>query len=134
MTSFAHPLAAVISAALIGLAVAPPAAHAAPDEKTALADFFAGTLEIDLLAGGWSARRWLAADHTYRETGSDGDVHGTWSIENGKICTVRDKPKNDPDRIARYCNEGVGRHVGETWNDADPVTGNIVMFALKPGR
>ena len=133
MTRHAPFLQALIGAALIAAAVPPPA-QAAPEEKTALADFFAGTLEIDLLAGGWSARRWLATDHTYRETGSDGEVHGTWSIENGKICTVRDKPKDDPDRTARYCNEGVGRHVGETWNDADPVTGNVVMFALKPGR
>jgi hypothetical protein len=133
MTSHAHPLAALISAALIGVAIAPLAAHAAPDDKTALADFFTGTLEIDTPAGNWSAKRWLAADHTYRETGSDGEVRGTWSIENGKICTTAARPLGD-DRAKTHCNIGVGKKAGETWRDDDPVTGNAVLFDLKPGR
>ena len=114
-----------------------PLAQAAPppiDEAAAMRDFFTGALEIDNPAGQWSARRYFAQDHTYRETGSDGQVHGAWAIESGKICTTRDNPTPDPDRIARYCNEGVGRHTGEKWSDADPVTGNLVLFNLKPGR
>lgn len=106
----------------------------ASGEKTGLGDFFSGTLEIDVPAGNWSAKRYLAADHTYRETGADGEVRGTWSIEGGKICTTREKPVDDADHAARYCNTGVGRHAGEMWRDADPVTGNAVFFNLKPGR
>ena len=133
MTRYAHPLAALIGAAALIAAAAPPAAQAAPEAPTALADFFTGTLEIDTPAGNWSAKRWLAADHTYRETGSDGEVRGTWSIENGKICTTAGKALGD-DRAKTYCNIGVGKKAGETWRDDDPVTGNAVLFDLKPGR
>ncbi|HEX5264585.1 MAG TPA: hypothetical protein VFW13_13720 [Phenylobacterium sp.] len=104
------------------------------DEAAAMRDFFTGTLEIDNPAGQWSAKRYFAPDHTYRETGSDGQIHGVWAIEGGKICTTRDNPTSDPDRTARYCNEGVGRHAGEKWGDSDPVTGNLVLFNLKAGR
>lgn len=96
---------------LVGRAWAQGAAPA--DEAAAMRDFFAGTLEIDNPAGQWSAKRYFAPDHTYRETGSDGEVHGAWAIENGKICTTADRPNSDPARLSRYCNTGVGRHEGE---------------------
>ena len=122
-------VAAMLLASGAGAQAAAPA-----DEAAAMQDFFTGTLEIDNPAGDWSAKRYFAPDHTYRETGSDGEVRGTWAIENGKICTARDRPKADPDRADRYCNEGVGRRLGDKWRDADPVTGNLVLFELKAGR
>jgi hypothetical protein len=120
----------------LGLAFALPAWAAAPpgDEATTMRDFFAGTLEIDVPAGDWTAKRYFAPDHTYRETGSDGEVHGAWTVEHAKVCTMPDKPALGPDRATRYCNAILGRHVGEQWTDADPVTGNTVFFTLKAGR
>jgi opacity protein-like surface antigen len=106
----------------------------AADEATTMRDLFAGTLEIDVPAGDWSAKRYFAPDHTYRETGSDGEVHGAWSIEQGKVCAKADKPALGPDRATRYCNAVLGHHAGERWTDADPVTGNTVFFTLKAGR
>lgn len=125
-------IGALAAALLAGAASAQALAPA--DEAAAMRDFFTGTLEIDNPAGSWSAKRFFAGDHTYRETGSDGDVRGTWAIEKGKICTARANPQADPDRTARYCNEGLGRRVGDKWSDADPVTGNLVLFSLTAGR
>jgi hypothetical protein len=128
----------IVTGVLAALLLANGAAAQVPgspaDEAAAMRDFFAGTLEIENPAGNWSAKRWFAPDHTYRETGSDGQVRGVWTIENGKICTARDNPKADPDRTARYCNEGLGRRIGDKWRDADPVTGNLVLFSLTAGR
>jgi hypothetical protein len=123
-------LAVLGSLALTG----PPASAAAQvDEAAAMRDFFAGTLEIDVPAGGWSAKRYYAPDHTYRETGADGEVRGTWTIENGKICASPAKALGD-ERAAKYCNLGLGKHVGEAWRDRDPVTDNVVFFRLTAGR
>ena len=95
-------------------------------------EFFGATLEIDLPAVGWSAKRYFAPHHTYRETGNDGDAHGTWLIDGGQVCVVPDQ--HLPDRAARYCSLGPGKKVGDKWSGADPVTGNTVLFSLKPGR
>jgi hypothetical protein len=105
---------------------------AAPHEAAQMHDFFGATLEIDVPNGAWSAKRYYAPDHTYRETGDGGDVHGIWSIEDGKICATQ--ANAPPGRPARYCNVGLGKKLGDMWKDADPVTGNLVLFSLKPGR
>ena len=130
----------MINRLLIGLlatAVVAGAARGAPpapaDDVAAMHDFIAGTLEIDVPAGEWSAKYFLAADHTFRETGSDGEIRGTWEVKDGKFCTTADHLVA-PDRIKTYCNKGVGKHVGDQWSDADPVTGNTVFFTLKAGR
>jgi len=124
--------------ALVAILVASGAANAqtpaAPDEAALMRDFLSGTWEVDVPAGNWSAKYFLAADHTYRETGSDGPVRGKWVVENGKICTTPDNGPAAPDRLARYCNKGAGRRAGEQWTDEDPVTGNTVFFTLKAGR
>jgi hypothetical protein len=127
-------LPGLLGAGLLLGGAAPVDAQTAPsNEAAAMADFFKGTLEIDLPAGDWAAKRYLAADHTYRETGSDGDVTGTWALKDGKICTTASKALG-LDRAKTYCNTGVGRKAGEAWRDEDPVTGNTVMFKLTPGR
>jgi hypothetical protein len=128
-------LRTIVIAAIAALSASPLAAAPAStgDGTPAMGDFFTGTLEIANPNGEWSARRWLAPDHTYRETGSDGVVHGTWKIENGKICTTADH-KLGVDRASTYCNVGVGKKTGEGWKDEDPVTGNLVLFKLTPGR
>jgi hypothetical protein len=127
-------IATIVLATVLLSGAARAQAPAAAGDAATMRDFLTGTLEIDNPAGAWSAKRWFAPDHTYRETGSDGQVHGVWTIENGKICTARDKPVTDPDRTARYCNEGLGRHTGDKWRDVDPVTGNAVFFSLTAGR
>jgi hypothetical protein len=53
-----------------------------------MADYFANTLTIEI-PGVWKAKRYFAADHTYWQTGDDGEVKGTWAIEDGKVCTVQ---------------------------------------------
>lgn len=118
--------------ATLFLLAAPPAASG--DDAALIADFFKGTLEIDVPAGGpWSAKRYLAPDHTYRESGSDGEVHGTWTLKDGKVCTTADRPLGEG-RAKTYCNDAVGKHVGDMWRAADPVTGNAVFFKLSAGR
>jgi hypothetical protein len=127
------PRRPILSLALLVLA-APAARAATADETTALKDFFTGTLEIDVPAGGpWSAKRYLSPDHTYRETGSDGAVSGTWAMRDGKLCATPDRPLG-VDRAATYCNAILGKHAGDMWRDADPVTGNAVFFRLTAGR
>ncbi|HEY3948172.1 hypothetical protein [Phenylobacterium sp.] len=106
----------------------------AQDEAATLGDFFTGTLEIDVPAGDWSAKRYLAPDHTYREVGSDGTVRGTWAVRDGKVCTTAQRPVQSEDRAATYCNAILGKHAGDMWRDADPVTGNAVLFKLTAGR
>jgi hypothetical protein len=118
---------------LLLMSAASPTAAQPPAEAQAMADFFSGTLEIDVMAGNWSAKRYLSPDHTYREVGGDGELRGTWKIENGKICTTATHALGD-NRPATYCNLGLGKHIGESWNDSDPVTDNTVMFRLTPGR
>ena len=123
----------IIIGALAALVVSSGVSAQPAGEAAAMGDFFTGTLEIANPNGDWSARRWLAPDHTYRESGSDGEVRGTWKIENGKICTTADH-RLGVDRAATYCNVGVGKKAGEGWKDEDPVTGNLVLFKLTPGR
>lgn len=123
------PLLIVLSSIALLAGAAPAAA-----EDTGLRDFFTGTLEIDVPAGDWSAKRYLAPDHTYREVGSDGAVRGTWAVRDGKVCTTAQRPVESEDRTATYCNAILGKHAGEMWQDADPVTGNTVLFKLSAGR
>jgi len=121
----------------LAVALAAGGAQATPpmEERAALNDFFTGTLEIDVPAGGpWSAKRYLAPDHTYRETGSDGEVRGTWVLRDGKVCTTAERPLADEDHTKTYCTDALGKHAGDAWRAPDPVTGNAVFFKLSPGR
>lgn len=127
---------AIVAAALLGSAVlaAGPAAQAQAADAALMADFFKGVLEIDVPAGGpWSAKSYLSPDHTFRMVGSDGEVRGTWAVKDGKLCTTSDGDPG-PDKIKTYCNVGPGKKLGESWKDADPVTGNLVLFRLVAGR
>lgn len=108
-------------------------AQTSADDAVVMRDYISGTWEVDVPAGDWSAKYFLAADHTFRETGSDGEVKGTWEVRDGKVCITADHLVA-ADRIKTYCNKGAGRHVGDQWTDADPVTGNTVFFTLKAGR
>jgi hypothetical protein len=123
--------------ALAALLLAGAASAQAPGstgDAAVMRDFFTGTLEIDVPAGPWSAKRYLAPDHTYSETGSDGAVHGTWAVRDGKVCTTAQRPVESEDRTPTYCNAILDKHTGEMWRDADPVTGNAVLFKLTAGR
>lgn len=116
------------------LCAAPQTTRATADDAALMADFFKGTLEIDVPAGGpWSAKSYLSPDHTFRMVGSDGEVRGTWAVRDGKLCTTSDGDPG-PEKLKTYCNVGVGKHLGEAWRDNDPVTGNVVLFRLVPGR
>jgi hypothetical protein len=127
----AMPRPLVILLAGAALAGAGPAAAQLSPADAAMQPFFGADLQIDNLEG-WHAQRYLAADHTYRQTGSDREVSGTWSVEAGKLCTVQTSPPPGPDRARRYCNLGPGHKLGDKWQDRDPVTGNAIFFALVP--
>jgi hypothetical protein len=100
-------------------------------DGAAMAGYFGNTLSISI-PDMYSAKRYFAPDHTYTETGDDGDVHGTWSIKDGKVCTTQSQEYID--RLKEYCNLGVGKKAGETWVDKDPLTGNRITFTLIAGR
>ena len=108
-------LVACLAACAALASLAPRAAAQPVDEAQAMRDFFTGVLEIDVPAGNWSAKR------------------GHWDIENGRICTTANRPLGD-ERAAKYCNLGLGKHIGDMWRDSDPVTDNTVLFRLSPGR
>ncbi len=127
-------LPSLVGVGLLACAMAPKAGAAEPTEAALMADLFAGALEIDVPAGDWSAKRYLAPDHTYRETGSDGSVRGTWAVHDGKVCTTAERAPAGDDRTATYCNAILGKRIGDMWRDADPVTGNAVFFKLTAGR
>jgi hypothetical protein len=129
MTRTASLVAALAATALLAGAAT---LHAAP-EANPMADFFVGVLEIDVPGGDWSAKRYFAPDHTYRETGTDGEVKGAWAIEGDRICTTPSKALPG-DRARKYCNLGLGQRLGDSWGDQDPVTGNTVLFRLTAGR
>jgi hypothetical protein len=105
-------------------AVAPSAAQ--PD--AGMAEYFKGTLDVTLPAfPTYHVSRQFFPDHTYADVEGRKVARGAWSVENGKICTQR--PNSE-----RYCNLGVGRTIGERWQDKDPYSGNEVDFALLGGR
>ena len=116
-----------VLAAMIVLASTVPARAQAPAPRDeGVSAFFGAVLEITVPGQDWSAKRRLKPDHTFRESGDDGDVTGTWEVKDGKLCTHK------TGQLPVYCNLGPGHKVGDVWSDADPVTGNKVMFALKP--
>ena len=119
---------------IFGLALALPAYAQAPvgPKDEGMGDFFKATLEIDVIASGWSEKAYLAPDHTFHAVSSDGQVHGTWEVRDGKLCTTA--PPAASDRLQTYCNVGVGKRIGDAWRDTDPVTGNAVFFRLVAGR
>jgi hypothetical protein len=123
-------LALLLALPLAASAVAAQTAPATTDAE-AMAGYFGNTLTISI-PDMYSAKRYFAPDHTYTETGDDGDVHGTWAIKDGKVCTVQSQAYLD--RLKEYCNLGVGRKPGETWVDHDPLTGNRITFTLIAGR
>jgi len=106
-------------------------AQAPASDAAAMAGYFGNTLAISI-PDMYSAKRYFSTDHTYTETGDDGDVHGTWAIKDGKVCTTQSQEYLD--RLKEYCNLGVGRKAGETWVDKDPMTGNRITFTLVAGR
>ena len=119
-------LALPLTASAVAAQTTPPASDAA-----AMAGYFGNTLTIGI-PDMYSAKRYFAPDHTYTETGDDGDVHGTWAIKDGKVCTTQSQDYLD--RLKEFCNLGVGKKPGETWVDHDPLTGNRITFALVAGR
>ena len=128
-----HRMALVCAAAALAAAspavaqTDPPAATAAQDEA-GMVDFFKGALTITMPAfKKFRLTRQFAPDHTYVDLEHGKPVSGTWTLENGKICTQR------PD-AQRYCNLGLGKKLGEIWQDKDPYTGNEVDFALGAER
>ncbi|MGA0604773.1 hypothetical protein ACO2Q0_02130 [Phenylobacterium sp. VNQ135] len=121
---------------MIGLGVAflvfaADGAAGAPLDADPLSAFYGATLEISTLDG-WRAERRIRPDHTFTQTGSDGAVEGTWTLEAGKLCTTQRRPAPPADRAATYCNTGPGQKLGDKWIDRDPVTGNAIFFSLIP--
>ena len=120
-----------LSLLLLLIAGGPAAAQAPPADP--MADFYANKLVISV-ATYWTADRYFAPDHTYRDEVTDeagqSRASGTWTLEDGKVCITRTQP--EPDQ--RYCNLGPGHRVGDRWTDRDPYTSNEVRFSLEPGR
>src|ERR1041385_4134653 len=100
----------VLGAGLLLCGAAPYAVAdiAADAGDAAMADFFKGTLEIDVPGGDWSAKRYMSPDHTFRMVGSDGEVRGTWEVRDGKVCVTSDGDPG-PGKLKTYCNVGVGK-------------------------
>jgi hypothetical protein len=118
---------AALAAVLGGDAVAVP-----PPPEPGMEGYFANTLEIGVPAALWATRRYFERDHTYRDSGDGGETRGTWSVENGKLCTVPEKPLQP--EWNRFCNLPLGPKAGDTWASTDPYTQNTVLLRLAPGR
>ena len=129
MTQHRQHLAALIATVLIA-AAAPIAAHAAPDEATALVGYFGNTVVITI-GKDYRQIRYVDPDHSYRERGSDGEIKGTWDYDGARVCTLQTEPV---DLVSKYCNMGLGHKVGDTWTVSDPLTANQVTFQLIAGR
>ena len=99
------------------------AGSAGPDDA-AMGDFFKGSLIVTLPAfKTYRVSRQFFADHTFADVEKRKIARGTWTLEGDRICTQRPT-------FQRYCNLGLGRKIGESWQDKDPYTGNEVDFAL----
>jgi hypothetical protein len=119
-------------AMLTGLAAA-AALSAGAAEPDPMAGYYGARLQIDLSSGGdYHGIRVFSRDHTYRDTFRDEGVEGTavgkWTLEDGKLCTLAAGAG-----AMKYCNLGLGKKVGDSWQDSDPYTGNPVRFSLQPG-
>lgn len=120
----------VVAGLLIG-GIANGASAAPEPGSDPVGAFYGATVEIDNLEG-WFALRRLNPDGSFTQTGSDGEVRGTWAVRDGKLCTTQETPAPPPDRARTYCNLGPGHKLGDRWDDRDPVTGNPIYFTLKP--
>jgi hypothetical protein len=121
-------------AAALAVDAARAQAQPAADEAAAMHDYFGAALEISApwqTGGGVSiTTRYYAPDHTFHEVNEEGEAQGSWTIEDGKICATRTHAPRG--QAARYCNIGLGKTLGQQWQDTDPVTGNAVFFQLMP--
>lgn len=122
-----HAVLAALVVSLSGHAAAAP-----PLSEAGMEPYFANTLEIGVPAALWATRRYFERDHTYRDSGDGGETRGAWSVEDGKLCTVPEKPLQP--EWNRFCNLPLGPKAGDAWVSTDPYTQNTVMLRLAPGR
>ena len=120
-------LAFLAAAGLTGSATA-----ATKPPEAGMETYFANTLEIGVPAAMWSTSRYFERDHTYRDVGDGGEARGRWSIEDGKLCVVPERPLKP--EWNRFCNLPLDRKPGNAWLTTDPYTENTVMLKLAPGR
>jgi hypothetical protein len=93
---------------------------------------FGNTITIDIV-GAYHAVRYIDPDHSWRDESNEGELRGTWAVEGANVCFTQTDPTPEPGR-ERICNPNVPHKLGDSWNNTDPVTGNMVVIGLVGGR
>lgn len=124
-----HRLAAVIL-----LALAPPAFAQTPAPADPMAWAYGNTLEISVPTVGYVAKRHVDSDGTWRSKSNYGGPEtGKWEVKDGKACFTQTDPV--PEEGYRHiCNDPVPRAVGDVWFSSDVVTGSLLRMEVIAGR
>jgi len=103
---------AVLLGAALSLALAIPAFAA---EDVMAARYGNTTDSVD--AQGIHTKIWYSADHTFKASIADTQVHGTWKVENATVClTFVDPPANLPSTFPNPTCLPVSAHkLGDSW-------------------
>jgi hypothetical protein len=130
--NISHLTNALVSVAVgvMTMMVAPPLNGA--DASGLNEPVFGNTITIDIPRM-YHAVRFIDPDHSWRQVGDDGELRGTWSVEGGDVCFDQTDPKPGPG-MDHNCNPNAPHKIGDTWNNTDPVTGNLVVIGLVEGR
>ena len=119
-------------AALLGAAVVLALAMPAVAEDDVMASRYGNpTDSVD--AQGIHTKIWYSADHSFKASIADTQVHGTWKVDNGTVClTFVDPPANLPSTFPNpTCLPVTARKVGDSWTTGEGAMARTVT--IKPG-
>jgi hypothetical protein len=67
-------------------------------------------------AKGEVSKLWYAADGTFTGENMQGEIKGTWKLEEGKICLTQTEPAPEAGAPTNQCNELKEVAVGDKWS------------------
>jgi hypothetical protein len=116
---------AVLLGAALSLALAIPAFAA---EDIMAARYGNTTDSVD--AQGIHTKIWYSADHTFKASIADTQVHGTWKVENATVClTFVDPPANLPSTFPNPTCLPVSAHkLGDSWTTGEGAMARTVTI------
>lgn len=119
---------AILLGAALSLVLAVPVLA---DEDVMAARYGNTTDSVD--AQGIHTKLYYAADHTFKASIADVQVHGTWKIDKGIIClTFVDPPANLPSTFPNpTCLPVTAHKLGDSWTTGEGAMARSVT--IKPG-